>query len=209
MTSYLRQLLTAARFLLLATLVLGLAYPVVVFGLGQVLAPAQANGSIIREAAPGSGASGTGASDGAAGAGTAVGSSLLAQPVEGHEFFYPRPSAVAWDPASSSASNLGPNSPALAEAIDASRAEVAARENVDPAAVPIDAVTASGSGLDPDISPAYAALQAPRVAKANGLSEAQVNELIAHNTSGPLESFLSQPAVNTTTLNLALAALAK
>lgn len=197
MTSYLRQLLTAARFLLLATLVLGVLYPLAVFGVGQVVAPAQANGSIIRMA------------DGGPGTVRAVGSSLLAQPAEGGKFFQPRPSAVSWDPASSSPSNLGPNSPELAAAIAKNRAEVAARENADPANVPIDAVTASGSGLDPDISPAYAALQTPRVAKANGISEARVNQLISQNTTGPLESFLGQPAVNTTTLNAALAALAR
>ncbi|WP_427015393.1 potassium-transporting ATPase subunit C [Pseudarthrobacter sp. P1] len=207
MTSYLRQLLTAVRFLLLATLVLGVLYPLAVFGAGQVVAPAQANGSIIREVSAGVAAAGV--SDGGGSGARAVGSALLAQPVDGEKFFHPRPSAVAWDPASSSASNLGPNSPALAEAIATNRAEVAARENVDPVAVPIDAVTASGSGLDPDISPAYAALQAPRVAKANGISEAQVRELVSQNTTGPLESFLGQPAVNTTTLNAAIAALGK
>ncbi len=138
-----------------------------------------------------------------------IGSSLLAQPVAGEGFFYPRPSAVSWDPASSSASNLGPNSPALAAAIAKNRAEVAGREHTDPARVPVDAVTASGSGLDPDISPAYAVLQTPRVANANKITEARLQGLIEQNTTGPLESFLGQPAVNTTTLNAAIAALAK
>lgn len=191
MNAYGRQLLTALRFLICATLLLGLAYPVLVFGAGQLIAPAQANGSIITSG------------------GQAVGSSLLAQPVTGEKFFYPRPSAVGWDPATSSASNLGPNQAALVEAIAKNRAEVAAREMVAPEAVPIDAVTASGSGLDPDISPAYAALQVARVAAANGLSEAVVNQLVAENTSSGVNAFLGQPSVNTTTLNAALGAAQK
>lgn len=186
MNAYGRQLLTALRFLLCATLLLGLAYPVLVFGLGQLVAPAQANGSLVTIK------------------GQAVGSALLAQPVTGADFFYPRPSAVDWDPATSSASNLGPNQPALIEAIATNRAEAAAREHVAPEQVPIDAVTASGSGLDPDISPAYAALQVPRVAGATGLSEAKVQELVAENTTGGLVAFMGQPSVNTTTLNAAL-----
>lgn len=186
MNAYARQLLTALRFLLCATLLLGLAYPVLIFGIGQVVAPAQANGSIITVD------------------GKAAGSSLLAQPVTGQNFFYPRPSAVEWDAAVSSASNLGPNQPALIEAIATNRAEVAAREKVSPDAVPIDAVTASGSGLDPDISPAYAALQVSRVAVATGLGEAKVKELVAANTSSGINAFLGQTSVNTTTLNAAL-----
>lgn len=191
MNAYGRQLLTALRFLICATLLLGLAYPVLVFGAGQLIAPAQANGSIITSG------------------GQAVGSSLLAQPVTGEKFFYPRPSAVGWDPATSSASNLGPNQAALVEAIAKNRAEVAAREKVAPDAVPIDAVTASGSGLDPDISPAYAALQVARVAAANSLSEAVVKQLVAENTSSGVNAFLGQPSVNTTTLNAALGAAQK
>ncbi|PYI67813.1 potassium-transporting ATPase subunit C [Arthrobacter livingstonensis] len=186
MNAYGRQLLTAFRFLLCATLLLGLAYPVLVFGLGQAVAPAQANGSIITVA------------------GKPAGSSLLAQPVTGDKFFYPRPSAVDWNPETSSASNLGPNQPALVKSIAENRAEVAKREDVAPTAVPIDAVTAGGSGLDPDISPAYAALQVPRVAKGNGLSPAAVRQLVSANTSNGLNAFLGQPSVNTTTLNTAL-----
>ncbi|SEF00257.1 K+-transporting ATPase ATPase C chain [Arthrobacter alpinus] len=191
MNAYGRQLLTALRFLLCATLLLGLAYPVLVFGAGQLIAPAQANGSIISNG------------------GKAVGSSLLAQPVTGTAYFFPRPSAVGWDPATSSATNLGPNQAALVEAIATNRGEVAAREKVSPAEVPIDAVTASGSGLDPDISPAYAALQVSRVAAANGLSEAAVKDLVEQNTSAGVNAFLGQPSVNTTTLNAALKAVQK
>jgi K+-transporting ATPase ATPase C chain len=191
MNAYGRQLFTALRFLLCATLLLGLAYPVLVFGLGQVIAPAQANGSIIT----------TG--------GQASGSSLLAQPVTGTAYFFPRPSAVGWNPATSSATNLGPNQVALVEAMATNRAEVADREKVDPSTVPIDAVTASGSGLDPDISTAYAALQVPRVAAANGLSEDAVKKLVSKNSSTRINAFLGQPSVNTTTLNAALASVKK
>lgn len=186
MNAYGRQLLTALRFLLCTTVVLGLVYPALVFGLGQLIAPAQAKGSLVGAA------------------GKATGSALLAQPVAGEEFFYPRPSAVQWDPAGSSPSNLGPNQPALVEAIEMNRAEVAAREKVAPDVVPIDAVTASGSGLDPEISLANARMQLPRVAAATGLGEATVNELISDNTNNVVLGFLGQSSVNTTTLNAAL-----
>lgn len=186
MKSFGRQTLTALRFLLCATLLLGVAYPVLVFGAGQLIAPAQANGSQITVG------------------GKPVGSSLLAQPVEGDAWFYPRPSAVEQDPGTSSASNLGPNQAALVEAIAKNKAEIAHRENVAESAVPIDAVTASGSGLDPDISPAYAQLQTARVAKATGLSQAAVELLVAQNTSSGINAFLGQTSVNTTTLNAAL-----
>ncbi|WP_315915232.1 potassium-transporting ATPase subunit KdpC [Arthrobacter sp. lap29] len=186
MNAYGRQLFTALRFLLCTTVILGLLYPALVFGLGQLIAPAQANGSIVSVD------------------GKAAGSSLLAQPVTGEEFFYPRPSAVAWDAGSSSASNLGPNQPALMEAIETNRAEVAAREKVTPGTIPLDALTASGSGLDPQISVAYAQLQGPRVARATGLGESTVSELIRANTNNALLGFLGQPSVNTTTLNAAL-----
>jgi len=189
MNAYGRQLLTSLRFLFFATLLLGLAYPALVFGVGQLAAPAQANGSIITVS------------------GQPAGSSLLAQPVAGDGYFYPRPSAVGWDPSQSSASNLGPNQPALVAAIAKNRTAVAAREQVPAASVPMDAVTASGSGLDPDISPAYAALQVPRVARASGLGEAAVKALVAKHTSNGFLAFLGQPAVNTTTLNAALATL--
>lgn len=191
MNSSARQLLTALRFLLCFTVVLGLAYPVLVFGVGRAVAPAQADGSLVMAD------------------GVPVGSSLLAQPVTGDKFFYPRPSAVDWDPASSSASNLGPDQPALVEAIDANRAEVAGRENVAPEAVPVDAVTASGSGLDPHISTAYAELQLPRVAAAHGFTAAQLRELIAGHSISGVNAFLGQESVNTTTLNAALDAVQK
>lgn len=197
LTGYLRQAGTAARFLLLATVVLGLAYPLAVFGVGQLAAPYRANGSIIRD-------------DG----GAPAASELIAQAAANGEgvqdpaWFHARPSAVSWDPASSSASNLGPNEPKLLDAVTAARSAFAAAEGVSAADVPADAVTASGSGLDPDISPAYAKLQVARVAAAHGLSAATVQDLVDRNTTGGLEAFLGQPAVNVTALNLDIAAAA-
>jgi len=197
LTGYLRQAGTALRFLVLATLVLGLAYPLAVFGVGQVVAPHQANGSIIKDAA-----------------GAPAASALIAQAAaddagaQDPRWFHARPSAVKWDPASSSASNLGPNDPKLLDAVAANRSAVAAAEGVDAAAVPADAVTASGSGLDPDISPEYAKLQLERVAAANGLSRDAVASLVEQHTSSGLVAFLGQPSVNVTALNLAVAAAA-
>ncbi|WP_026539386.1 K(+)-transporting ATPase subunit C [Arthrobacter sp. 9MFCol3.1] len=198
LTAYLRQLGTALRFLLFATLVLGVAYPLAVFGAGQLIAPYQANGSIIKD-----------------GTGAPAASALIAQAAaddsgaQDPRWFHARPSAVKWDPASSSASNLGPNDPKLLDAVAANRSAVAAAEGVDAAAVPADAVTASGSGLDPDISPEYAKLQLARVAAANGLSRDAVASLVEQHTSSGLVAFLGQPSVNVTALNLAVAAAAQ
>ena len=197
LTGYLRQAGTAGRFLLFATLVLGVAYPLAVFGAGQLIAPYQANGSIIRDSA-----------------GTPAASALIAQAsatdagAQDPRWFHARPSAVKWDPASSSASNLGPNDPALLDAVAKNRSAVAKAEDVPEAAVPADAVTASGSGLDPDISPAYARLQVPRVAAAHGLNAETVMALVNKNTTGGVDAFLGQPSVNVTALNLDLAAAA-
>ena len=113
---------------------------------------------------------------------------------------------MTWDPASSSASNLGPNEPKLLEAVTANRSAVAAAEGVSEAEVPADAVTASGSGLDPDISPEYARLQVARVAAAHGLDTEAVASLVDQHTSSGLLAFLGQPSVNVTSLNLAVAA---
>jgi len=194
-TSYLRQAGTALRFLFLATIVLGVAYPLAVFGAGQLIAPYQANGSILKD-----------------GSGNPAASALLAQvsaDADGNQdpaWFRARPSAVKWDPASSSASNLGPNDPKLADAVSANRAAVAKSDGVNEADVPADAVTASGSGLDPDISPAYARLQIRRVAAAHGLSIDAVTALVDRHTSRGPAAFLGQPSVNVTALNLDVAA---
>jgi potassium-transporting ATPase KdpC subunit len=198
LTGYLRQAGTALRFLILATLVLGAAYPLAVFGVGQLIAPYQANGSILKD-----------------GAGAPAASALIAQAsaddagAQDPRWFHARPSAVKWDPASSSASNLGPNDPKLLDAVTANRSAVAAAEGISEAAVPADAVTASGSGLDPDISPAYARVQLARVAAANGLSTDAVASLVEQHTSSGLAASLGQPSVNVTALNLAVAAAAR
>lgn len=188
MTATLRQFRVAFVLLALLTVILGGLYPLAVFGLGQAIAPAQANGSVQKVN------------------GSASASSLLAQAVPETErrFFFPRPSAVNWDPKTSSATNLAPTAAALKEAKDAARTAVANREGVARSAVPEDAVTSSASGLDPDISPAYAALQAPRVAHATGLTLSEVQALIQQSTTTAVESLLGQESVNTTTLNLEL-----
>ncbi|NUU31355.1 K(+)-transporting ATPase subunit C [Arthrobacter sp. C9C5] len=195
LTGYLRQAGTALRFLLLATLVLGVAYPLAVLGVGQLIAPYQANGSIIKD-----------------GAGAPAASALIAQAsaddsgAQDPEWFHARPSAVMWDPASSSATNLGPNDPKLLAAVKANRTTVASAEGISESAVPADAITASGSGLDPDISPEYARLQVSRVASAHGLNPDQVASLVERHTSSGITAFLGQPSVNVTSLNLAVAA---
>ena len=174
----------------LFTLVLGLAYPLAITGVGQAVFPSQANGSLVRSAD-----------------GVVQGSSLIGQPFAEARYLHPRPSAAGdgYNAAGSSGSNLGPLNPDLAERVktdaDAIRAETGA------SAIPADAVTASGSGLDPDISPAYAALQAPRIAVARGLTTAQVQGMIDTHTQGRLLGFIGQPRVNVLMTNRALDAL--
>ena len=194
---YLRQAGTALRFLLLATVVLGLIYPLAIFGIGQAVAPFQANGSIVKDSA-----------------GKPAASALIAQ-VSANDagnqnplWFHARPSAAKWDPGASTASNLGPNDSKLLDAVKANRAAIATAEGVKESDVPADAVTASGSGLDPQISVAYARLQVPRVAKAHGLSPETVQAMVDRRTVTGLEAFLGQPSVNVTELNLDVAAAA-
>lgn len=188
-----RQLLVALRLLIAMTIVLGIGYPVVILGLGQLLAPSAANGSMI-----------TGAD------GQVVGSSLIGQQFTGDQWFTGRPSAAGdgYDAMSSGGSNLAAGSPELEALIDERRAEIAAANGVDPSAVPADAVTASASGLDPDISPQYALLQVDRVAAARGLPVEQVNDLVQMHLQGPTLGFIGQERVNVLELNLALDALA-
>lgn len=197
--SLFRQSLAGLRLLVAATLLVGLAYPLVVTGVAAVAAPWQARGSLVT-------ASGAHTTDPA----EAVGSALLGQGNADPALFFPRPSAAGdgWDPLSSYGSNLGPESPDLVAAIEERRAEIAAREGVSVDAIPADAVTASGSGLDPDISEAYAALQVPRVAAANGLSEDAVRELVAEHTSGRTLGVLGEPHVNVLLLNIDVRRLA-
>lgn len=191
----LRSTGVAIRAMLVFTLVLGLGYTLLVTVIGQVALPAAANGSVVRDAN-----------------GDIVGSALIGQSftdADGDalpQYFQSRPSAAGdgYDGAASSGSNLGPNNDDLVAAIDERRAAIAALEGVDAAAVPADAVTASGSGLDPHISPAYADLQIARVADERGLSEADVRALVADHTTDRDLGYLGEPRVNVVELNLAL-----
>lgn len=190
MTSSLRQVLAALRVLLVLTVALGIAYPLAVYGLGR-LVPAKADGSLVTVD------------------GKVVGSALIGQQFSGDQWFLPRPSAAGdgYDPLASGASNLGPSDQKLLATVTAARQEVATREGVDVSAVPADAVTASGSGLDPDISPQYALLQVDRVARARGLAPEKVRALVDAHTVGRDLAILGSAHVNVLELNAALAAL--
>jgi K+-transporting ATPase ATPase C chain len=181
------QTLAGLRVLLALTVLLGLAYPLLMTGVGQVAFHSQANGSLLRSG------------------GKDVGSSLIGQEFKGAQWFHSRPSAGGYDALASGGTNLGPSSPDLAKAIAHERAAVAKEDGVAPGDVPPDAVTSSGSGLDPDISPAYADIQVTRVAKAQGLSVTQVRELVDQHTQGRILGFLGEPRVDVLELNLALA----
>ncbi len=190
-----RPYLAALRMLLVLTVVLGLGYPLVATGLAQLLRPDQADGSLVSSRHG------------------VVGSSLLGQnfnDAKGNplaEYFQPRPSAAGkdgYDPTSTGASNLGPNNPDLVKAINDRRTAIAKADGVAPASVPADAVTASGSGLDPDISPAYAYEQVTRVAAARHLQPAVVRELVRKHVQQRTLGFLGEPRVNVLELNLAL-----
>ena len=189
-----KAILHDLRVSLVATLVLALVccglYPLVVFGAAQLLFPAKANGSLITDAA-----------------GVTRGSTLLGQLFTGDKYFNSRPSAAGngYDGTSSSGSNLGPTSQKLADSIKDRIADYRKRNGLkDTDAVPADAVTASGSGLDPHISPANATWQIARVAKARNLKEEQVRELVRQYTDAPSLGFLGDPGVNVLRLNLAL-----
>jgi K+-transporting ATPase ATPase C chain len=187
-----RRLGAAVRAMLVATVVLGLLYPLVITGIAQVIAPGRADGSLVQDG------------------GQVVGSSLIGQSftdADGDplpQYFQSRPSASDYDGATSGGSNLGPNSPELADLIVQRRDDVAAFNGVPPDEVPPDAVTASGSGLDPGISPEYAALQVDRVAAARGVSAAEVEARVAEATAGRDLGFVGAPSVNVLELNLAL-----
>ncbi|MGY2079952.1 potassium-transporting ATPase subunit KdpC [Modestobacter sp. SYSU DS0657] len=188
-----RQLVAAVRALLVATVALGLAYPLLMTGVAQLIAPARADGSLVSS------------SDG-----TVVGSSLIGQSFTDEdgdplpEYFQTRPSASDYDGAASGGSNLGPNSEELVAAVGERRADVAAFNGVAVDEVPADAVTASGSGLDPDISPEYAALQVARVAEARGMPVDDVRALVHEHTDGRDLGFIGAPHVRVLELNLAL-----
>ena len=170
------------------TLLTGVAYPVTVTGAALVLFPRQASGSLIRD-------------------GERIrGSTLIGQPFSGSGYFWSRPSATgpAYNAAASSGSNVGPTNPVLAQAVQDRIAALRAADPANMAAVPVDLVTASGSGLDPHISPAAAAYQVARVARARGLQEERVRELVAAHTEGRTFGLLGEPRVNVLELNLAL-----
>ncbi|MGW9629444.1 potassium-transporting ATPase subunit KdpC [Agromyces sp. NPDC055520] len=188
----------AVRAMLIFTLVLGVAYTIVVTGIGQLVLPAQANGSVVRSAD-----------------GVIVGSSLIGQSftdADGNplpEWFQPRPSAAGdgYDGGASSGSNQGPENADLIAAIEERKAQVAEFNGVSEADVPADAVTASASGLDPHISPEYALLQVARVAGERGLPESEVRELVESRIQARDLGYLGEPTVNVLQLNLALAEL--
>ena len=197
----LRILLPAFRLSLVTCLLCGLAFPLAVTALGQFILPFQANGSVI------------------ASNGTIIGSALIGQQWTGDAWFHGRPSAtVATDPndpsktasapynaGSSSGSNLGPTSKALLERITADRASLEkSAPELAGKTLPADMLTASGSGLDPDISPAYAELQIKRVAHARGVSAAEVHALVEQHTTSRSLGIFGEPRVNVLVLNLAL-----
>ena len=193
--SFVRQTWAGLRVLLVLTVVLGFAYPLAVMGVAQVAFPWQSHGSLVSS-------SGERVTDPT----KAAGSLLIGQGFDGPKWFHPRPSAAGdgYDTLASAGSNLGPLNEDLLSAVAERRSSVAAEEGVDPVDVPVDALTASASGLDPDISPAYAALQVARVATERGLSQDQVQALVEDAPVGRDLGVLGEPRVNVLRLNLAL-----
>jgi len=199
----LRQIRPAIVLLLALTLITGLAYPLAITGIGGVLFPRQAQGSLIEKD------------------GKVIGSALIGQEFKDDKYFHGRPSATtAPDPndatktvpapynaANSGGSNLGPTSKALSDRVKEDVDKLKAENPSMP--VPVDLVTTSGSGLDPDISPEAALFQVPRVAKARNMPEEKVRGLVAQNTQGRFAALLGEPRVNVLALNLALDAASK
>lgn len=185
--SFLRQTLAAVRLLLVMTVLLGIAYPLVITGVAQVAVPVQANGSLVT-----------------AGDGKVVGSVLIGQTFEGDQWFQGRPSASDYSGETSGGSNLSPVSSDQADARAQREADLTAANPDAVGSVPEDALTASASGLDPHISLAYALWQVPRVAKARGVDPAQLTALISAATEPAPLGFLGQDGVNVTRLNLSL-----
>jgi K+-transporting ATPase ATPase C chain len=198
--SFIRQYLAAFRMLLAFTVICGIAYPVVMWGVAQAAFKNQADGSLVTYN------------------GQVVGSSLLCQEfvnAKGQplaQYFQPRPSAATsgaatdygCDPGYSAAANLGPNNPTLVTDVKELQEQIAAFDHVKISQIPPDAVTSSGSGLDPDISPANAAIQVDRVAAARHLPVSEVQKLVSQNTHARDISFLGEPGVDVLTLNIAL-----
>ncbi len=180
---------TAILFTLFTGLVLGVGYPLLITGIAHVVFPYQANGSLILKN------------------GQVIGSKLLAQSFTSNRYFHPRPSAVGYDAEGSGGSNLAQTNAALIQRIQGAINKLQARNPGKP--VPIDMVTESGSGLDPDITPDNAFYQAPRVAKARGVSVAAIDALIRQHIQGRELGFLGEPRVNVLELNLALNKMGK
>jgi K+-transporting ATPase ATPase C chain len=182
----------ALMCLILLTVLTGLIYPVIVTGIAQVLFPHQANGSLIVKDGKG------------------VGSALIGQPFDDPKYFWSRPSATSpfpYNATSSSGSNLGPTNPDLQKQVQGRIDALRAADPGNRAPVPVDLVAASGSGLDPDISPAAAFYQVRRVAKARGLTEDAVRSVVERHTEGRQFGLLGEPRVNVLKLNLALDAI--
>ena len=203
--SFIGQHVAALRLLLAFTVLVGIIYPVVMWGVAQAAFKNQADGSLVTVN------------------GKVVGSSLLCQEftdAKGNplpQYFQPRPSNATsgattdygCDPGFSAAANLGPNSSQLTTTVEQLKKQIAAFDGVSESAVPPDAVTSSGSGLDPDISPANAAIQVDRVAKARNLPVSEVKSLVSKYTTGRDIGFLGEPGVNVLNLNIALNELPK
>jgi len=194
MTTFLRrQLLPAVALLIALTVVTGVIYPVVVTAIAQVAFPSQANGSFVTTAD-----------------GRTIGSSLIGQCFSHDEYFWGRPSAAGatddnpcgYDGMSSAGTNLGPTNQALIDRVAAAVDALKAKNGDGP--IPVDLVTTSASGLDPQISPAAAEYQVARVAAARGMSQADVRAAVARHTEQPFLGFLGQPRVNVLMLNLDL-----
>ncbi|MFI5296030.1 MAG: potassium-transporting ATPase subunit KdpC [Thermodesulfovibrionales bacterium] len=184
-----RMIRNTLMSLLLFTVITGFIYPLAVTGLAQVIFPEKANGSIITKN------------------GRPVGSELLGQQFEDPKYFWGRLSATTpypYNGGSSSGSNLGPNNPDLMKAVTGRTQALREADPGNTAKIPVDLATASGSGLDPHISPAAAAYQVQRVAKLRGIDEAKVSALVAANTEGRQFGFLGEPVVNVLKVNLAL-----
>ena len=179
-----KNLITAILMTIATTVLLGIIYPLAVTGIAQVLFPKKANGQLIEAN------------------GKVIGSRVIAQAFTAPGYFHPRPSAVNYDPTGSNGSQLGPTNQKLIDRVKGDTATLHA-ENAG-APVPIDLVTASASGLDPEITPAAAAFQISRVASARGINEDQLRELVSKHTEDRQWGFLGEPRVNVLELNLEL-----